>query len=136
MKTSEKGLTLIKSFETCSLVAYPDPGTGSEPFTIGWGHTGDVKPGDKITQAEADRLLKKDIETAEKAVSKLVKVPLTQNQFDALVSLTFNIGAGKQGFAGSRLLRLLNEGNYPAAAEAMIVYRFIYRAQRDICQRV
>ncbi|XTZ36848.1 lysozyme [Salmonella enterica] len=121
---SENGLSLIKSFEKCNLAAYPDPGSGSEPFTIGWGHTGGIEPGDRITQAVADELFKKDVETVEKAVSKLVTVPVTQNQFDALVSLAFNIGAGRSGLAGSTLLRQLNEGNYREAAEQFSLWIF------------
>ncbi len=109
MKTSDQGLDLIKEREACKLEAYPDPGTGGEPWTIGVGHTGGVKPGDRITEAEAMDLLRKDLEWCEAAVN-LVKVPLEQHQFDALVSFVFNVGQG--AFAASTMLRLLNAGKY------------------------
>ncbi|NUL36619.1 lysozyme [Kosakonia sacchari] len=114
MKVSEAGKALIKSFESCRLEAYPDPGTGGAPYTIGYGSTAGVKKGDKITQARADMLLKLDVEAAARAVTNAVKVPLNQNQFDALVSFTFNVGAGALG--ESSLLRKLNDENYSGAA--------------------
>lgn len=102
-------------FEGCSLVAYPDPGTGAEPYTIGYGHTGrDVKKGMTITQSQANSWLASDIEKAATIVAANVKVPITQNQFDALVDFCFNVGAGN--FAASSLLRLLNAGKYAEAA--------------------
>jgi lysozyme len=72
----------------------------------------------KITAGQAESLLRKDITWVEKAVNKLVVVPLTQNQFDALSSLVFNIGEG--GFANSTLLRLLNAGDYEGAANQFL----------------
>lgn len=90
MKISETGLKLIKQFEGCHLTAYKDP-VGIP--TIGYGHTKGVKLGQKITQAQADEFLKQDVSSAEKAVSKY-KYNYNQNQFDALVSFTYNCGAG------------------------------------------
>ena len=92
MKISENGLDLIKKFEGCRLVAYKCP---AGVLTIGYGHTGsDVKEGMKITQKEADALLKKDVAKFEKAVMKYNNVyGFNQNQFDALVSFAFNIGS-------------------------------------------
>ena len=107
------GLALLKSFEGCKLTAYPDPGTGGEPWTIGWGHTGGVKRGDTCTQAQADAWLLQDLDRFEQAVERLVSVPLTQNQFDALTSFCYNVGAG--ALQQSTLLRKLNAGDYEGA---------------------
>lgn len=90
MKTSENGLNLIKQFEGCRLTAYK---CSAGVLTIGYGHTGDVKAGQKITQAKADELLKKDLLKFEKHVEKYdSKYHWTQNEFDALVSFAYNIG--------------------------------------------
>lgn len=122
MKISQKGLKIIKGHETLVLEAYPDPGYGWKVPTIGWGHTGpDVKRGDKITKKRADQLLLEDLGVAERAVSVNVNVPLTQNQFDALVSLVFNIGVGR--FMGSTLLKKLNAGDYMGAANEFPKWR-------------
>lgn len=90
MKISETGLNLIKQFEGCHVTAYKD---SVGVLTIGYGHTKGVKAGQKITLAQADEYLRQDVATAEKAVSKY-KYSYNQNQFDALVSFTFNCGAG------------------------------------------
>nr|WP_145550345.1 lysozyme [Variovorax boronicumulans] len=115
MKTSAYVREQIAKHEGLRLVAYPDPGTGGEPWTIGVGHAGGVKKGDKITHEQAMRLLADDLATAEAAVSGAVRVALNQNQLDALVSLVFNIGA--DAFRSSTLLRLLNMGDYRGAAD-------------------
>lgn len=92
MKTSEKGLAIIKKFESCRLSAYYDP-IGIP--TIGWGHTAGVRMGQAITQAQADAYLAQDVGTAEREVSGYDGTyHWNQNQFDALVSFTFNCGAG------------------------------------------
>ena len=109
MKTSAKGLALIKEFEGCELTAYVCP---AGVLTIGTGSTGPhVKPGQTITEAEAEALLLKDLVRFEKAVNELVKVPMSQGAYDALVSFTFNCGEG--AFAESTLLRKLNAGEDP-----------------------
>lgn len=119
MNVSEKGINLIKKFEGCKLEGYYCP---SNIPTIGYGHTGaDVKVGMKITQAQADNFLKKDLIIHSNNVSKLVKVPLNQNQFDALVSLEYNIGYGN--FSKSTLLKLLNSKDYKGAAKQFAVWR-------------
>ena len=120
MKTSQRGIALIKEFEGLRLSAYPDPGSGNEPWTIGIGTTvypdgRKVKRGDKITEQEALNFLRIDLAKFEAEVNRLVKVKLNQNQFDALVSLVYNIGAG--AFAKSTLLRLLNAGDYRGAED-------------------
>jgi lysozyme len=115
MKTGPKGLALIKGAEGCRLEAYPDPGTGAEPWTIGYGSTGpDVKPGLCISQEEAERRLRRDLERFERAVTRLVTVPITQEQFDALVSFAFN--CGPENLARSTLLKRVNNGEPTAAA--------------------
>ncbi len=115
MKISNAGIDLIEEFEGVRLTAYPDPATGGDPWTIGVGHTGpDVVPGLTITAEEASDLLLEDLEKTEEAVSRLVTVPLEQHQFDALVSLIFNIGAG--AFGESTLLHMLNKGQYNEAS--------------------
>jgi lysozyme len=111
-KISAKGLSLIKRWEGCRYTAYQCP---AKVWTIGYGHTKTCQPGMKITPAEAERLLRADLAGFESAVSKLVTVPLSQHQFDALVSFAFNVGTG--ALANSTLLSLLNRKNYLAAAE-------------------
>ena len=97
MRTSEKGLNLIKQFEGCHLKPYQDP---IGLWTIGWGHLiGDGKtlPIEwfrELTQEEADELLKKDLIRFERGVSRLCPTGLTQSRFDALVSFAFNLGLG------------------------------------------
>jgi len=114
MNLSDEGLELIKSHEGLRLEAYPDPGTGGEPWTVGYGHTGDVKEGDEIDKAEASRLLREDVASAELCVEHHVEVALEQHEFDALVSFIFNVGCGN--FSASTMLKLINAGNKRAAA--------------------
>jgi len=121
MKISQKGIDLIKQFEGVSLKAYPDPGTGGEPWTIGYGHTGGVKKGDVITQAQAEELLRKDLIKFETGVSNALTVETTQNQFDAMVSLAYNIGLGN--FTKSTLLRKHNAKCWQCAAAQFGVWR-------------
>lgn len=116
MKTSPAGIKVMHFYESCRLKAYPDPGSkDGKPWTIGWGHTGpEVIPGMKWTQEKADEVFKQDLEKFEKAVLRVVKVPLTQGQFDALVSFVYNLGAS--AFSNSTLLKNLNEGDYAGAS--------------------
>jgi len=114
MQTSDKGFALIKRFESCVLTAYPDPGTGGVPWTIGIGHTNNVKRGDVITQPQAEQFLRDDVKVPELSIGTNVKVPLTQNQFDALVSFIFNVGS--KNFTSSTLIKKLNAGDYAGAA--------------------
>jgi len=109
---SQNGLSLTKKFEGIRLTAYQDQGG---VWTIGYGHTGsDVQAGLTITDDQASDLLMKDTAKAVAAVNRSVSVPLTQNQFDALVDFVFNVGAGN--FQSSTLLRDLNASNFAAAA--------------------
>jgi lysozyme len=111
--TSDRGIDFIKQHEGLRLAAYDD-GTGKK--TIGYGHTKDVP--DKITKEEAEAKLIADIEEHESAVKEAVKVPLTQEQFDALTSFTFNLGAG--AFKRSTLLKKINEGDLKGAADEFL----------------
>lgn len=112
MKTSDNGLKIIKKNEGLRLNSYKCP---AGILTIGYGHTGkDVLPGMEINETYADFLLKTDVMAFESLVSDRVKVPITQNQFDALVSLTYNIGQGN--FSKSTLLKKLNAGDHQGAA--------------------
>lgn len=101
MKISNNGIKLIQKFEGCRLVAYDDlqpnkvlTGYGQVrgTLTIGYGHTAGVYVGQKITKSDAVNLLKKDLEKYENIVNKSLKVPVTQNMFDALVSHCYNCG--------------------------------------------
>ncbi|KJJ61565.1 muraminidase [Pseudomonas sp. 10B238] len=111
MHTSQKGLDLIKSFEGLRLSAYKDV---VGVVTIGYGTTSGVKMGDTITKERAEELLREDVKRFEEQVLRLVKMPLTQGQFDALTSFVYNLGAGS--LSNSTLLRLLNAGDYAGAA--------------------
>lgn len=115
MKTSPKGIALIKSAEGLRLKAYPDPGTGGLPWTIGYGSTLGVTRTMVITAEQAEQMLAVDLVRFERAVERLVEVPINQGQFDALVSFAYNVGEGN--FAKSTLLRRLNSGDSQGAAE-------------------
>jgi len=113
-----RGLDLVKRSEGLVLTAYRD---AVGVWTIGYGHTGaDVKPGLKITQAQAEALLRRDLSRFETAVRGLVKVPVNTNQFSALVSFTYNVGTG--ALAQSTLLALLNQRNYQGAADQFSIW--------------
>ena len=120
MKTSGRGVALIKAHEGLRLTAYPDP---VGVWTIGYGHTTAAGPpkverGMKITDAGADAILRQDLAKFEGYVSSAVKVPLNQNEFDALVSFTFNIGPGN--LRSSTLLKKLNAGDRAGAADEFL----------------
>lgn len=120
--TSDQGIALIKQHEGLRLEAYLDP-VGI--WTIGYGHTtaaGEPKVTQfmKITEAGATAILRSDLAKFERAVTSLVHVPLTQGQFDALVSFTFNVGPGN--LSKSTLLRKLNRGDYQGAADQFSVW--------------
>lgn len=113
MKTSPAGIALIQKFEGFSPTIYND--AVGKP-TIGYGHL--IKKGESfttLTEMQALAILYKDVVRAETAVTLLVKVPLTQGQFDALVSFVYNLGASD--LKSSTLLKRLNAGDYTAAAD-------------------
>lgn len=109
---SQTGLNLIAEFEGCNLTAYKCP---AGVWTIGYGHTGNVKEGQTITKAEALELFRKDLQLFANHVNKFVKLPLNQNQFDALVSFTYNCGVGN-------LQRLIKNRTHAQIADALLLY--------------
>ena len=121
MKTSETGIALIKSFEGFSATPYKDI---AGLLTIGYGHL--ILPGEvfgAISSMEADLLMRKDVaEKAERFVNDLVEVPLLQNEFDALVSFTFNVGGAN--FKKSTLLKVLNEGKKENVPQELLKWDF------------
>lgn len=161
MKTSPAGIALVKQYEMCVLRAYPDPASplgvalqarglwqrvlhglasipqslaqlSGAPWTCGWGATGDgIGPGTVWTQQQADTRLAVDVALREAIVSKAVTVPLTQGQFDAMVSIVFNVGHGSSEKDGiivlkngkpSTLLRKLNAGDYDGCADQFLLW--------------
>ena len=117
----EAGIALIKRFESCARArggglfeAYPDPGTGGAPWTIGWGATGrGIGPGTVWTRAECDARLERDLERFARDVVRAVgQAPTSQAQFDALVSFHYNTGA----IARATLTRLHKAGDHAGAA--------------------
>ena len=123
MTVSPAGRELIERNEGCERAAYPDPASGGDPWTIGYGDTGpDVVLGLTITQAEADeRLTRRLADEFEPKVSEAIgDAPTTQCQFDAMVSLAYNIGTG--AFAGSSVARLHRQSDYGAAADAFLMW--------------
>lgn len=111
-KINQAGVELVKSFEGFRERAYKD---AAGVWTIGYGHTATVHPGMTVSREKAEALLRADLQVAESAVSRLVTVPLSDNEYAALVSFTFNLGQG--ALAGSTLLRRLNAGDKPGAAK-------------------
>lgn len=110
--TGVKDVELIKESEGLRLEAYlPTP---NDVWTIGYGHTKTAKPGMRITKAGAESLLLHDLQWVEGTIAKYVKVPLNQNQYDALSSFIYNVGA--TAFKKSTMLKLLNKGDYDGAA--------------------
>lgn len=120
MILSNKGRKFIQNFEGLRLEAYLCP---AGVWTIGYGHTSGVQKGQIITLQQAEAYFNRDISQFVNSVNNLVKVSLTQGQFDALVSFTFNCGIGN--FRSSTLLRLLNNGDYKGAAEQFLVWNKI-----------
>lgn len=113
MKVSDKGIALIKEFEGCKLAAYKD---SVGVWTIGYGHTRSARQGMVITQAQANELLALDVATHASGVYKALQVKLEQHQFDAVVSLAFNVGVS--AVRNSTLMKMINRGDVkPAAAQ-------------------
>ncbi|MEG3988684.1 glycoside hydrolase family protein [Microcoleus sp. S28C3] len=117
---NQEGFKLLTTFEGCELTAYDD---GGGVWTIGYGHTGDdVYPELTISQTQAEELLREDLEKFESYVEDAVEVEIDDNQFSALVCFCFNVGPGTEGFGGSTLLKLLNNGDYQGAANQFPVW--------------
>lgn len=152
-KMSPAGVMLLKGFEKLVLVAYPDPASqlaaecrkqgvlaidyrrvdgwkklSGDPWTIGYGFTEGVKPGDYTTPLFAEARLLRELRPFEEAVNRLVTVELSQNQFDALVCFAYNVGTDEdqdlipEGLGDSTLLKKLNAGDYAGAAEEFLVW--------------
>lgn len=130
MVTSDEGIALIKAFE--GFQAHPYRDTGGL-WTVGYGHkvvSGDgVVINDYITPVQGTSLLRHDVAVAEIVVNKLVKVPLNQNQFDALVSFTYNLGGGN--LLKSTLLKVLNAGDYDRAASEFLKWDYVAGAPNE-----
>ncbi len=115
MKTSQNGINLIKRFEGLELESYQDI---AGIWTIGYGHTGrEVGPDQHISENEAEALLRHDLISREKAVSRLTRVALNQFEFDALVSFVYNVGVG--AYERSTARKRLNKGDREGAADAL-----------------
>lgn len=111
MKTNARGIALIKRWESFQPKAYKCP---AGVWTIGYGHTGDVKPGMTVTEHQAEAILGLDLEKFEEGVDGLAKgLALTSNQFSALVSFSFNVGI--TALANSTLLKKLRKGDLKGA---------------------
>ena len=115
MEYSDNGLKFTTQFEGLRLQSYQD---SVGVWTIGWCHTRDVAPSQSITQDQAMEFLKEDIQPCVDFINSQCKVQLNQNQFDALVDFAFNLGTGALG--GSTLFKLVNAGDFAAAAEEFI----------------
>lgn len=128
MQTSQNGINLLKKLEGCKLEAYL---CSNGIPTIGIGHTKGVVLGQKITQEQAELFLRQDLKEAENYVNMNVKKPLNQNQFDALVCFTFNVGGN--AFKNSTLLKKINEATYTQDI-AFQMRRWIYDSKRNQVQ--
>lgn len=116
MNISKQGIDLIKNFESLKLTAYLCP---AGVWTIGYGHTTNVRRGDIITEEQAQKMLESDLAWVERTIQATVTVPLSQNQYDALCSIIYNIGSTM--FSNSTLLKYINSG----AEENAIVSQFM-----------
>jgi lysozyme len=119
MQTSQAGIDLIKQFEALRLEAYLCP---AECWTIGWGHTADVCAGMRITEGRAEELLRDDVRQVESGLPSVIRVPLTQGQHDALMSLCFNLrgGALRLPKIAPRLVARINSGDSAGAASELL----------------
>lgn len=114
LKTSQEGISLIKSFEGCELTAYR---CSANVPTIGYGHTAGVSDGDTCTQEEAETMLAEDLVEFEDYVKNYVESELQQNEFDALVAWTYNLGPAN--LKESTMLKELNSGNFEEVPRQM-----------------
>ena len=112
MKITDEGVDLIKRYEGFRAKAYSCP---AGKLTIGYGTTRGVEPDDRVTRAEAEDLLMADIRQFEREVKTLIRVPVNRNQFSALVSFAYNLGA--DNLRKSTLRALVNRGDYSGAAD-------------------
>jgi lysozyme len=132
VRTSAAGIEAIKRFEGCVLETYR---CEAGKCTIGYGHTGpDVTEGLRWTAAQADAALARDLTRFEVAVEDAITRPITQGQFDALVSLAFNIGT--DNFRTSTLVKRFNAGDARAAGEQLFAWRHVNgKVSPNLCKR-
>jgi lysozyme len=119
MTCSPAAINLIKEFESLRLDAYLCP---AGVWTIGWGHTEGVREGLRITGELAEEFLRRDVAQVDQGLAKVIRAPLTQGQYDALVSLCFNLRGGAQRLPAiaPRLVAKINEGDYAGAANELL----------------
>ena len=115
MKTGTKGIELIKHFEGCELEAYK---CAAGVWTIGYGHIKGVTPESVITQEQAEQMLVEELNEYEGYINNMVTMPLSQNQFDALVSWVYNLGGGN--LKASTLLKVVNSGEFNGVPEQIM----------------
>lgn len=126
MRVNQDTINLIKEFEGFRAKAYPDPGTGGDPWTIGYGTTGragvgiDPKPGMEITEAEAEHYLQKGVDKFADQIEGYITAPINENEFGAFVSLAYNIGPS--AFRKSSSLRHFNNGDKARAAQNILLW--------------
>jgi lysozyme len=118
-KASPQCIALIKSFESLALKAYRCP---ADVWTIGWGHTAGVKEGDVITEAQAEAYLEADIAAVEAVLPQVIHAELTQGEWDALVSLAFNLRGGAHGLPriAPHLVAYVEDGRRSLAADEFL----------------
>jgi lysozyme len=116
---SAAAFDLIKQFESLRLEAYLCP---AQVWTIGWGHTAGVRAGDTVSPEKAEELLRDDVAMVEADLPKVIRAPVTQGQWDALVSLCFNLRGGAIGLCriAPRLIAKINGGDLAGAAEEFL----------------
>lgn len=113
----ELAMAFVKAEEALRLKAYKCP---KGVWTIGWGHTGGVKEGDTCTREQAEVWLRSDLQSAQSALAKFINVPVSADQFIALLSLAFNMGAQGVVEKCPKLMRALNEKDYDGAADEFL----------------
>jgi lysozyme len=126
MSLGPKGRALIQSFESLRLQAYQDQ---RGIWSIAWGHTAGVVPYQTCSVSDADDWFTQDTQTAVNAVNRTTDVPLSQEQFDALSSFVFNVGAGAE--AHSTLLSYVNQRDFAGAADQFLVWNHVNGVPND-----
>lgn len=113
----ELAMAFVKAEETLRLKAYKCP---KGVWTIGWGHTGGIKEGDTCTREQAEAWIRSDLQSAQTGLARFINVPVSANQFIALLSLAFNMGSMGVVDKCPKMLRALNAGDYETAADEFL----------------
>ena len=113
----ELAMAFVKAEETLRLKAYKCP---KGVWTIGWGHTGGIKEGDTCTREQAEAWIRSDLQSAQTGLARFINVPVSANQFIALLSLAFNMGSMGVVDKCPKMLRALNAGDYESAADEFL----------------